>query len=76
MILKKTVRCGSGGGISSEISEGASTLQMLKKAFHRYKIGNESVSHHLFTSQNNHYTALVITKTVSSFKTGLALPMN
>jgi len=50
MILKKTIRRGSGGGISTDISDGASRLQMLKKAFHRYKIGNESVSHHWFTS--------------------------
>jgi hypothetical protein len=76
MILKKTIRCGSGGDISTEISGGASTLQVLKKAFHRYKIGNESVSHHLFTNQHNHYLVLAITETVSSFKIGLALSMH
>jgi hypothetical protein len=62
MILKKTIRCGSGGDISTEISDGASTLQMFKKTFHRYKIGNESVSHHLFMNQHNHYPALAFTK--------------
>jgi len=51
-------------------------FKCLKKAIHRYKIENETASHHLFTSQHNHYTALAITETVSSFKTGLALPMN
>jgi hypothetical protein len=49
---------------------------VLKKAFHRYKIGNESVSHHLFTNQHNHYLVLAITETVSSFKIGLALSMH
>jgi len=38
MILKKTVRCGSGGVISTEISDGASTLQMLKKHFIAIKL--------------------------------------
>jgi hypothetical protein len=31
MILEKTIGRGSGGGISTDISDGASRLQMLKK---------------------------------------------
>jgi len=51
IIFKKTIRRGSGGGIPTDISDGASRLQMFKKASHRYKTGNESVSHHLLTSR-------------------------